>query len=129
MMGGFFSLQKLTPNPSKRTLVIGDMARWKTQGRNLPNMDGLRYIDLSALNSDVIKEEDPDIILSPLVSDDFDAVDVAGLLSDLAYNGPYRALTNDLPNTELIKSEVRHHAPQIDFDLVVLPMRAPNEQS
>lgn len=60
MMGGFFSLQKLTPNPSKRTLVIGDMARWKTQGRNLPNMDGLRYIDLSALNSDVIKEEDPD---------------------------------------------------------------------
>lgn len=105
------------------------MARWKTQGRNLPNMDGLRYIDLSTLNSDVIKEEDPDIILSPLVSDDFDAVDVAGLLSDLAYNGPYRALTNDLPNPELIKSEVRHHAPQIDFDLVVLPMRAPNEQS
>ena len=127
MMGGFSSLQELLPNQAKRTLVIGDMTRWKAQGRNLPDMDGLRFIDLSALNSEVIKEENPDIILSPLVSDDFDAVDVAGLLSDLNYDGPYRALTDDLPDPELIKSEIRRHAPQIDFDLVVLPTRAPRK--
>jgi hypothetical protein len=44
-----FSLQELIPNHAKSTLVVGDMASWKAQVRNLPNMEGLKFIDLHAL--------------------------------------------------------------------------------
>lgn len=73
----------------------------------------------------MLQGQKPDIILSPLVSEDFDAVDVAGVLSALAYDGPYRAVTDTLPDPEIISREVRNHAPYLDFDLVVLPMLAP----
>jgi hypothetical protein len=73
----------------------------------------------------VLQGQKPDIILSPLVSEDFDAVDVAGVLSALAYDGPYRAVTDTLPDPEIIRKKVRNHAPYLDFDLVVLPMLAP----
>ena len=121
----FSSLQEFIPNNAKSTLVVGDMARWKAQGLNLPNMEGLKFIDLHALTVEVLQDQKPDIILSPLVSEDFDAVDVAGVLSALAYDGPYRAVTNTLPDPEIIRKEVRNHAPYLDFDLVVLPMLAP----
>ncbi len=125
MDGGFSSLQELIPNHAKSTLVVGDMARWKAQGRNLPNLEGLRFIDLSALDQNVLAKQKPDIILSPLISEDFDAVDVAGVLASLNYDGPYRAVTDIIPDPELVRKEVRNYAPHLDFDLVVLPMMAP----
>lgn len=73
----------------------------------------------------MLQDQKSDIILSPLVSEDFDAVDVAGVLSALAYDGPYRAVTDTLPVPAIISREVRNHAPYLDFDLVVLPMLAP----
>ena len=98
------------------------MTRWKSQGRDLTDMVGLQFIDIHALDQGMINTQNPDIILSPLVSDDFDAIEVASLLSKLSYNGAYRALTDEVPNPALIKAEVRRHAPNLDFDLVVLPM-------
>jgi hypothetical protein len=41
----------------------------------------------------VLQDQKSDIILSPLVSEDFDAVDVAGVPSALAYDGPYSDVT------------------------------------
>jgi len=87
MDGGFFSLQELIPNHAKSTLVVGDMARWKTQGRNLPEMEGLKFIDLDALTVEVLQDQKPDIILSPLVSEDFAAVDVAAKLGQCRGGG------------------------------------------
>lgn len=87
MDGGFSSSQELIPNRAKSTPVVGDMARWKAQGRNLPDMEGLKFIDLHALTVEVLQDQKPNIILSPLVNGDFDAVDVAGVLSHWPMTG------------------------------------------
>ena len=124
MRGGFSSLQELIPATAKRTLVIGDMERWRAQGRNLPQLEKLVFIDLDDLDHAAIATHEPDIILSPLVSDDFDAVDVAAKLKELNFHGPYRAVTDELPDPELVRHEITNYAPSVNFDLVVLPLMA-----
>ena len=102
-------------------LIVGDIAHWKAQGRCLPTLDGLRFVDLDALNKTVIDYHLPDIVFSPLFSPYFDAVDVADVLNKLAYNGPYRAVSSELPDPELVLKEIRGCAPNLDFNLVLLP--------
>ena len=106
---------------AQKMLVVGDIPHWKAQGRCLPTLDGLRFIDLDALNKTVIDDHLPDIVFSPLFSPYFDAVDVAGVLDKLAYNGPYRAVSSELPDPELVRKEICGCAPNLDFDLVLLP--------
>ena len=106
---------------ASNTLVIGDLARWKAQGRVVPPLDGFQFVDIDALNANVVNEKQPDIILSPLVADDFDAVDVAVKLIELRFRGRYRAIADDLPDADLIRNEVRNFAPQLDFDLLLMP--------
>ncbi len=108
-------------NLSNNTLVIGDLARWKAQGRVLEPLEGFQFVDISDLSADFVNEREPDIILSPLVADDFDAVDVAIKLIELRFKGRYRAIADDLPDAELIRSEVQAFAPQLDFDLLLMP--------
>ena len=49
---------------ASNTLVIGDLARWKAQGRIVPPLDGFQFVDIDELNADVVNEKEPDIILS-----------------------------------------------------------------
>lgn len=109
---------------ASNTLVIGDLARWKAQGRVVPPLDGFQFVDIDDLNADIVNEKEPDIILSPLVADDFDAVDVAIKLIDLRFQGRYRAIADDLPDADLIRQEVQIFAPQLDFDLLLMPRMA-----
>lgn len=69
---------------------------------------------------DLIARYDPDMVLSPLVGPDFDAMDVGAMLLRCGYLGPLRALTTPLPNLQTVRSEVRGHCVGLDFDLIVL---------
>lgn len=106
---------------AQTTLVVGDLSRWESEGRAIPALDRLKFIKINDLSADLVQETDPDIILSPLMADDFDAVDVAEKLVFLGFQGRYRAIAPRLPNAELILQEVRGLAPQLDFALLLLP--------
>lgn len=84
-------------------------------------MEGLKFITINDLSADLVEETQPDIILSPLVADDFDAVDMAEKLVSLGFQGRYRAIAPRLPDAALILHEVRGLAPQLDFALLLLP--------
>ncbi len=103
-----------------KTLIIGNLSRWKAQGRDIPPLEGFQFIELAELNADIVNEKQPDIILSPLVADDFDAVDVAVRLIELRFQGKYRVIADDMPDATLIRKEVRGFAPQLDFDLLLM---------
>lgn len=105
-------------------LIICDRSRWLTQGRTLPKVKNCWYIEIQALTKRIIADLNPDIVLSPLVGIGFDVLDVAERLAEIAYTGPYRAITGAIPNPELICKEVRAAVPHLDFDLVVLPQMA-----
>ncbi len=106
---------------SNNTLIVGDLARWEAEGRMKTTLADYRYIEIKSLTAEVVQDVEPEIILSPLVGDDFDAVDVAAKLTELQFNGKYRAIADDLPDADLIRSEIRSFAPELDFDLLLMP--------
>jgi hypothetical protein len=59
-----------------------------------------------------------DMVLSPMVGDGFDCLDVAQLLFARGYNGRYRVMAPNLPNPGIIRQEVRTLCPGLDFDIV-----------
>lgn len=102
-------------------LVVGDLARWSSEGRAVPHVSGLQYTPFETLAARLDRAGHPDVILSPLVGDSFDASDIARLLVDAGFKGHYRIISDDIPDAALISSEIRAIACGLDFDLLVLP--------
>ena len=104
-------------------LIVGNILQWGLQGRILPANENCWFIDFDALSAGTITRLKPQIILSPLVGDGFDAIGVVRKLSQLFYTGPYRAISGDLPNPVAVSQEVSASAPSVNFDLVILPSK------
>lgn len=117
----FTSCKPAVASGGPNMLIICDKSRWIAQGRDLPNTASCCYIEFGALTLDVLAELKPDVLLSPLVGENFDALDVARKLVKFGYHGPYRAVTNAIPNPHAVCTEVRAAALDINFDLIVLP--------
>ena len=103
------------------TLVIGNLARWNAQGRATSAFGKFRYTEFADLNRDILCKLCPSIILSPLLDDKFDVVEIADRLQKLGYRGRYRAITETMPDANMICDEIRNHAPDLDFDLLIMP--------
>ncbi|MCK0119921.1 hypothetical protein MWU61_05190 [Loktanella sp. F6476L] len=103
------------------TLVVGDVVKWTTEGRTMPYVEDLTYVDFDQLSEDTIATIRPDVVLSPLVTDGFDAYQVTRFLASAAYKGRYRAISQTLPNLTMIRNEIRAVGPAIDFDIVIMP--------
>ncbi|MGJ8587075.1 MAG: hypothetical protein ACSHXW_02890 [Yoonia sp.] len=104
-----------------RTLVIGNVGRWIAEGRTLVSLDHVHFTDLDGLTSELLSEIDPDLILSPLFGGNFDVIDVAQRLTELGYEGRYRAISENMPDSEMIRREVCAQSEGLDFDLLSLP--------
>ncbi len=101
-------------------LVIGDIGRWEAKGRRLPAIDGCHFADPSELGEDLLRRIQPDYVISALIGERVDALDIAVRLSGLSFSGAYRTLVDDLPNVAAVRSEVRLAAPGLDFDILML---------
>jgi hypothetical protein len=69
--------------------------------------------------------EAPALVLSPLLTPIFDAIDLARYLSQRGYRGRYLALVERLPSANLIRREVEAQSPDLNFDVVVLDGSSP----
>jgi hypothetical protein len=67
----------------------------------------------------------PGLVLSPLLTPEFDALDLARILSQCGYRGRYLALVDRLPSANLIRREVAAQSPNINFDVIVLDGSSP----
>ena len=67
----------------------------------------------------------PTLVLSPLLTTVFDAIDLARYLSQRGYRGRYLALVDRLPSANLIRREVEAQSPDLNFDVVVLDGSSP----
>ena len=103
------------------TLVVGEIARWTSDGRIIPDVRDLTYVEFEELSANVLETIRPDVILSPLVLDSFDAFQVMNLLTKWGYEGRYRAVSQHLPNLPMICREIKAEGPYVDFDIVIMP--------
>ncbi len=67
----------------------------------------------------------PALVLSPLLTPVFDAIDLARYLSQRGFRGRYLALVDRLPSANLIRREVQAQSPDLNFDVVVLDGSSP----
>jgi hypothetical protein len=113
--------QLTTPEAPVVTLVVGDIKRWNAQGRTRPEIDGFYFVEIDALNAALLFDIRPEVILSPMIMDQFDAIDLAKKLATLDFKGRYRAVTEAIPNTAIVLKEIRTAVPKLDFDLYIVP--------
>jgi hypothetical protein len=103
---------------SMRTLIIGDVSRWASEGRDIAGTDNVTYAGVDEVSRALLQSHDPEIILSPLVADSFDAFDVAAILADAQFTGRYRAVSHPTIAKAVIMSEIAQIAPELDFDII-----------
>ena len=113
-------IEHISEQHDLRTLIVGDLPRWEAEGRDVSSFGAFHFVALGELTAELLRECDPAIILSPLVADEFDALDVAKTLADLEFKGRYRALSPTSADGEVIRSEVAAIAPTLDFDVLDL---------
>ena len=86
----------------------------------------VRHVTLDRLPDELMTgPEAPALVLSPLLTAEFDALDLARMLAQCGYRGRYLALVDRLPSANLIRREVAAQSPSINFDVIVLDGSTP----
>ncbi|AML52673.1 hypothetical protein RC74_16635 [Falsihalocynthiibacter arcticus] len=101
-------------------MIVGDAAAWLSAGRSLPDDPSLHYVSFDEMSQRLLESFEPDIILTPLLGQGFDALDLAVILEQYKYKGRFRALCPKLPNPDLVMREIQSLCPSVDFDLFVV---------
>ena len=110
------------PGAPPRLLVVGaGDAGWLG-----PLIDGVTVSAFGDVGAEILWQTRAEIVLSALVTAEFDAVDLAIRLDGLGYDGRYRAvvLADEAPCPALVVREVNTHAPGLDFAILAFSMTA-----
>lgn len=111
-----------TPEPFSRTqslvLVVGQADIWTTATTPLPGDMQLVFSDFVEVSPSLLGTVQPDVVLSPLLCLAFDCLDLAQRLQMFEFQGRYRVLAPALPNPHVIRSEVKTHCPELDFNFI-----------
>lgn len=87
----------------------------------LPEHCDLCFAGIGALQMVVLQQIAPSMIISPLVGDGFDALEIAKFLSDAHYRGHYRIISPKLPRSSVVLSELSLATPHLKIKLLELP--------
>lgn len=78
----------------------------------------LLEVPLAELDDALIERTQAKTVITPVVTQEFDVLDVAERLHALGFEGTYFALAGKMPNPALIEREVRLAAPGLVFEVV-----------
>ena len=101
-------------------LAVGDTRAWHQRGRRIPSDGMVHFAEFHEVTELLLAELSPRLVLSPLLTRNFDCVDLAQRLAQLGYRGPYRAIDIGLPNPRMIVREIRSLVPTLDFEVLQL---------
>ena len=109
---------RLSTEHAVRVLAVGNTETWRSEIGRIPVHRDLRFYDIDDIDVALLAEVRPGLVVSPVLASNFDCLDLAFRLSYAGYRGAYRALSNNLPKPEIIRSEVRAICPEINFDII-----------
>lgn len=92
------------------------------QPDTLPGTDGavIASATLAEVDAALLSRLCPDVVLAPLMTPEFDILDLARRLSALAFRGHLRAYAPRIPDPRLVQREIASACPGLDFDLIVV---------
>ncbi|MEL6689766.1 MAG: hypothetical protein AAFP28_05550 [Pseudomonadota bacterium] len=102
-------------------LCVGDLDVWEDALRTAADGADAHFVSFLDVTEALLEGLLPDTIMSPLLSANFDATDLAMHLQALGFSGRYLAVAEGVPVPHIIEREVKMAAPLVDFDLIALP--------
>lgn len=103
---------------SLSVLAVGDPDEWQRQGHVLPQ-ENFSFIAFEDVNEATLERYKPEIIISPVLANGFDCIELTLLLRNLGYQGAYRAVAQEMPKPALIEREVIQLYPDLDFKIEI----------
>ncbi len=107
-------------------LAVGDVAQWRTSGRNLPWDTQITFAGFEEVDAGFLNRVKPDIVLSPLLCRTFDCSDLAQSLQSTGFSGRYRIMSPRIPRPTVVLTELRSLYPSLDIDIILDSVAASN---
>lgn len=99
-------------------LAVGEPQDWIKQGKVLPKGQ-IAFVSFAEVTGEALEHFSPAVVYSPVLAPSFDCIELALLLNQLGYEGPYRAVAQHLPKPDLIEREVRQLCRWLDFRILL----------
>lgn len=100
-------------------LAVGSAAEWREGGNRLQADGRVAFASFEDISLEMISRLCPTVILSPVLARNFDCIDLAQKLFAHGYTGRYRAVSDELPDPEMVEREIRHLCPGLDFGILI----------
>ena len=108
-----------TGSPTRiAVLAVGDTRKWNSVGHSLPNSGRVAFAAIEDITDDFLEIIEPETVISPLLARSFDCSDLAQRLHAYGFRGRYRAVSDEIPNPDLIRREIQRMFPGLDFDII-----------
>ena len=117
---------KLSPSTASRILAVGDISLVSGVSKGHADIGELCFRSIDAVDAATLDQIRPNLVLSPVVAPQFDCLDLAVKLHACRFSGAYRAVARSMPDTNLIRREIMGLCPGLDFDIISLPVLAPD---
>lgn len=99
-------------------LAVGDVRQWLGSGRALPIDSQLAFADFHEITAELLDTLAPDIVMSPLLTNNFDCLDLAQALQAGGFSGRLRIVAPDMPNPKVIQAEIKALCPALDVAFI-----------
>lgn len=112
---------RVSPTPSLRdaqTILLIDASGALPLLSPRPEKQSVILTQMRMLGATMLRTVNPDAIIAPLISSDWDIVDLGILLEEMGYCGTLFALTRPLPRAELVIREVSAVCPRLTVRLL-----------
>ena len=114
------SFSKQASMPVSKVLAVGDPNEWEDRDHVFPNARDMAFLGFEIFDEAALDHYRPHSIYSQVLAPDFDCIELAERLQNLAFDGMYKAFGRNLPNPKLIEREVRQTCPNLNFQVVQL---------
>ncbi|MDA5094835.1 hypothetical protein O2N63_12140 [Aliiroseovarius sp. KMU-50] len=99
-------------------LAVGDVVPDTDRTTKFPESEKIQYLKISDINAEVLRWRRPLMIISPLMCNSFDSLELAVKLQELGYTGKFRVLAPNVANPNMILKEIASQAPSIDIEIM-----------
>jgi hypothetical protein len=106
----------LTEQGRATVLAVGDSEEWLRQGHELPP-ENVVFVAFGDLSEGTLARFRPTVIVSPVLANEYDCIELTLLLRNVGYKGIYRAVGHNMPRPELIEREVSQLYPELNFQI------------
>jgi hypothetical protein len=99
-------------------LAVGDVRQWLGSGRTLPADSQIAFAEFHEISAELLETLTLDIVMSPVLTNNFDCLDLAQALQASGFRGRFRVVAPDMPNPRVIQAEIHAMCPALDVAFI-----------